>query len=75
MAQQKIRFNDADEIRQFVAAADKCDFAIDVCYHRTMLDAKSIVAIFSLGIYKTLTVKCHGESEEFQRTIQKFAVG
>lgn len=74
MAQQKIKFREADDIREFVNAAEKCDFDIDVCYNRVMVDAKSIMGIFSLGLYKILTVRCHGESEDFECAIRKFAV-
>lgn len=73
MAQQKIRFSAAEDITEFVNAASKCDFDIDISYDRAVVDAKSIMGIFSLGLYKTLTVQCHGESREFDRAIQKFA--
>lgn len=74
MAQQKIMFQEADDVREFVMAASRCDFDIDVAYNRAVVDAKSILGIFSLGLAKTLTVKCYGESEEFEQAIRKFAV-
>lgn len=74
MAQQKIRFHAAEDVKEFVKAAAKCNFDIDVSYNRAIVDAKSLLGIYSLGLANTLTVQCHGESPEFIHAIQKFCV-
>lgn len=76
MKQKQIKLNAADDVKELVKAASRCDFDIDVCYSsRIMVDAKSILGILSMDLNRILTVVCHGESREFDRTLQKFAVG
>ena len=74
MTQSKIKLNATEDVQEFVNAASKCDFDIDIYYNRFLIDAKSILGILSMDLTKVLTVYCHGESKEFERTLQKFAV-
>ena len=74
MTQSKIKLNAAEDVQEFVKAASKCDFDIDIYYNRFLIDAKSILGILSMDLTKVLTVDCHGENNEFERTLQKFAV-
>ena len=74
MTQSKIKLNAAEDVQEFVKAASKCDFDIDIYYNRFLIDAKSILGILSMDLTKVLTVDCHGENMEFERTLQKFAV-
>lgn len=71
---QKIKLNAAEDVQEFVNAASRCDFDIDISYNRITVDAKSILGILSMDLTRILTVKCHGESMEFNRTLKKFAV-
>ena len=43
MFEKKIRLSDTDEVKDFVNAAGKCDFDIDVFYNRAVIDAKSLL--------------------------------
>ena len=45
-----------DEVKDFVVAASKCDFDIDIAYNRYAVDAKSIVGVFGLDFSQILTV-------------------
>ena len=74
MTQSKIKLNATEEVQEFVNAVTKCDFDIDIYYNRFLIDAKSILGILSMDLTKVLTVECHGESKEFDRTLKKFAV-
>ena len=74
MSQSKIKLNATEEVQEFVNAATRCDFDVDVYYNRLLIDAKSILGVLSLDLTKVLTVDCHGESKEFNRTLKKFAV-
>lgn len=74
MSQRQIKLNAAEDVQEFVNAASRCEFDIDVFYNRILIDAKSILGVLSMDLTKVLTVKCHGESKEFDRTLQKFAV-
>ena len=75
MVEHKIRLNAAEDVREFVNAASKCDFDIDIFYNRIIIDAKSILGILSMDLTKNLTVKCYGENPHFNEVIAKFAVG
>ena len=74
MSQSKIKLNATEEVQEFVNAATRCDFDVDVYYNRFLIDAKSILGVLSLDLTKVLTVDCHGESKEFNRTLKKFSV-
>lgn len=66
--------NETADVKEFVQAASKCDFDVDISYNRVIIDAKSILGILSMDLTKVLTVTCHGEDHEFNRFLQKFAV-
>lgn len=70
---KKIRLNATEDVKEFVKAASKCDFDVDISYNRILIDAKSILGILSMDLTRVLTVDCHGESAEFNRTLKKFA--
>ena len=71
---QKIRLNETADVKEFVQAASKCDFDVDISYNRVIIDAKSILGILSMDLTRVLTVTCHGEDYEINRFLQKFAV-
>ena len=75
MVEHQIRLNAAEDVREFVNAASKCDSDIDIFFNRIIIDAKSILGILSMDLTKNLTVKCYGENPHFNEVIAKFAVG
>ena len=70
---KKIRLNATEDVKEFVKAASKCDFDVDISYNRILIDAKSILGILSMDLTKVLTVTCHGENHEFNCFLQKYA--
>ena len=62
---------DEKSAQEFVSAASRCNFDIDVFYNRIIIAAKSILGLLSLD----LTVKCYGEDENFNQVLSKYAVG
>ena len=74
MCQKQIKLNATEEVQEFVKAAGKCDFDIDVFSNRIIIDAKSILGILSMDLTRELTVRCYGESKRFNEVIAKFAV-
>ena len=70
MIERKIRLSDTEEVKEFVRAAGKCDFDIDVCYNRAVIDAKSLLGMLYLGLSKDLTVKYGGQNTGFENTVQ-----
>ncbi|MGN8631400.1 HPr family phosphocarrier protein [Blautia sp. HCP3S3_G3] len=74
MTERKIKFRKAEDVREFVNAASRCDFDIDIFYNRIIIDAKSILGVLSMDLTRVMTVKCYGEDKNFNKTIAKFAV-
>ena len=54
MMQRRIRLR-LEEVKDFVTAASRCDFDIDVFYNRFTVDAKSIVGVLGLDFEKVLS--------------------
>ena len=46
----KVQFTNADDVEEFVKAAGKCDFDIDILYQHVYIDAKSFLGILGLGL-------------------------
>ena len=65
MRTHKIRLR-VDEVKDFVAAATRCDFDIDISYNRFVVDAKSIVGVLGLDLNQILTVSYNGYDQEFE---------
>lgn len=73
MMERQIRLSKED-VQNFVHAASKCSFDIDIFYNRVIIDAKSILGVLSMDLNRVLTVKCYGEDHQFMNSIQKYAV-
>lgn len=63
-----------DEVRDFVAAATKCDFDIDIAYNSYTIDAKSIVGVLGLDLNRVLTVSYNGYDPVFEEYMKRFAI-
>lgn len=74
MMERQIKLNAVEDAKELAKAAGKCNFDIDIFYNRVIIDAKSILGILSLDFTRVLTVKCYGEDQRFNRTLDKFAV-
>ena len=73
MRTHKIRLR-VDEVKDFVAAATRCDFDIDISYNRFVIDAKSIVGVLGLDLNQILTVSYNGYDQEFEDYLNHFAI-
>ena len=73
MKQKRIMLPTVEEAKEFVAAASRCDFDIDVFYNRIIIDAKSLLAVLSLDLTRVLTVEYNGENEEFESFLEEKA--
>ena len=62
------------QVQDFVNAATKCDFDIDIYYNRYVVDAKSILGVFGLDLTKALTVEYNGYNEEFEQYLKSLAI-
>ena len=71
--QHKIKLR-PNEVKDFVSAARKCAFDVDISYNRFIVDAKSIIGVLGLNFNQILTVAYNGYDAEFESYLQKFAV-
>ena len=59
-----ISLSSINDVKSFVNIVSKYDFDIDLSSGRYVVDAKSIMGIFSLDLSKPITVDVHGQSCE-----------
>ncbi len=62
------------QVEEFVKAATKCDFDVDIYYNRYVVDAKSILGVFGLDLTKTLTVEYQGTNQQFEQYLNGLAI-
>lgn len=68
-----IRLTPAD-VQHFVSTASKCDFDIDICYNRYVVDAKSFLGVYGLNFDKPLTVSYDGCNLEFEEMLKGYTM-
>jgi phosphotransferase system HPr-like phosphotransfer protein len=62
------------QVKDFVNAATKCDFDVDIYYNRYVVDAKSILGVFGLDLTQKLTVEYSGHDQNFEQMLNSVAV-
>lgn len=63
-----------DMVQHFVNVTSKCDFDIDICYNRYVVDAKSFLGVYGLDFGKPLTVSYDGYNAEFEALLKEIAI-
>ena len=77
MSEFYISLSSIEDVRQFVNAATRCSCEVDVLSGRYVVDAKSIMGLFSLNLSHPVRVAVHGsdaQQAEFQQAVAAFAV-
>lgn len=74
MNEKHIRLQSRQEVQDFVEAAAQCNFDINISYDRVMIDAKSFLGVLGLGVSRVLTVSYCGTNNQFENTMEKYAV-
>ncbi len=64
MIEQKIMLSSIDDVKNFAAIAGTKKYDIDITSGRYIINAKSIMGIFSLDLTKPLTVVAHNEEDD-----------
>jgi phosphotransferase system HPr-like phosphotransfer protein len=71
-----VQLTSISDVKQFVNAACDQPFDIDIAAGRYVIDAKSIMGIFSLDLGKPIRVEVHGTEEDaagFYEKVKAFA--
>jgi phosphocarrier protein HPr len=74
METKKIKLLAPEDVKDFVKAAEKCNFDIDIYYNRVIIDAKSFLGIMSMDLSNALNVKYGGYNDDFEGVIKKYAL-
>ena len=65
----KISLNSIDKVKSFVNDITKYDYDFDLVSGRYVIDAKSIMGIFSLDLSKDIDLNIHAEGEEAENVL------
>ena len=60
----EISLNSIDKVKSFVNNINKFDFDFDLISGRYVIDAKSIMGIFSLDLSKPITLNIHADAPD-----------
>lgn len=76
MTTVQICLDSIDKVKSFVNAISGFDTEFDLISGRYVIDAKSIMGIFSLDLSKTITLNIHTETEsaEIMNAVKPFMV-
>ena len=73
MKEVNIILSSINDVKKFVNVVSKCDFDVDLTSERYVVDAKSIMGIFSLDLSKPIKVNIHSDDcDEFLAEIKEF---
>lgn len=61
MKSVQIKLSEAEKVKHFVNVVTKYDFEVDLRSGRFVVDAKSILGLFSLDLSKPITVEIHND--------------
>ena len=71
----KIRLSSIEAVRDFVEIVRKYDSEVDLSSGRYVVDAKSIMGIFSLDLSKPITLNAHtDDASVLRKEIDKFII-
>ena len=72
----KISLNSIDKVKSFVNEITKYDYDFDLVSGRYVIDAKSIMGIFSLDLSKPIDLAIHAESnlDEIMEALKPYLV-
>ncbi|MBE5956462.1 MAG: HPr family phosphocarrier protein [Lachnospiraceae bacterium] len=67
----KISLNSIDKVKTFVNEINRFDSEFDLVSGRYVIDAKSIMGIFSLDISKPIDLNIHDDSEQLNEILAR----
>lgn len=72
LQQVNVKFNNVEQIRQFVSVIDKFDTSFDLGSGRRVVDAKSILGVMALDLSEPLRLRYHSNDGEIEEKIAPF---
>ncbi len=76
MTNVQISLNSIDKVKSFVNAITQYDYDFDLISGRYVIDAKSIMGIFSLDLSKPIELAIHAENgiDEIMETLKPYLI-
>ena len=73
----KVSLNSIDKVKTFVNDINRFDFDFDLVSGRYVIDAKSIMGIFSLDLSKPIDLNIHADDkmDEILKVLEPYTVG
>ena len=69
MFQENVKFDTIAQVQKFVSTISKIDIDFDIVHDRYIIDAKSIMGIFSLDLSRPLKLNIHTEDEIIKNSV------
>lgn len=69
-----VSLNTIDKVKEFVHIASAIDCEMDLVSGRYVIDAKSIMGIFSMDLCKKLNLNIHSEDDSIAEKFRDFIV-
>ena len=70
-----IKLTQAEEVKEFVNTVNRYEYEMDLRAGRHVVDAQSILGIFSLDLSKPISLEVYSEQcDDLLRDIQRFTV-
>ena len=70
-----VALSSIEDVKQFVNAANECACEVDVLSGRYVINAKSIMGLFSINLAQPVRVEVHGTDEQgaaFETSVSSF---
>ncbi len=75
MIEKKLLLDHYEKVKQFVAIAASKDYDIELLSGKYVVDAKSIIGVFSLDLTKPVTMVAHCEMvSDLMRQVKPFLI-
>ncbi|MBR4590370.1 MAG: HPr family phosphocarrier protein [Bacteroidaceae bacterium] len=73
-----ISINTIDKVKRFVNLTNRCEADVDIISGRLLVDAKSIMGIFSMDLTRPMTLIVHESNieklEEYKKLFEEFII-
>lgn len=73
-----ISINTIDKVKRFVNLTNRCEVDVDIISGRLLVDAKSIMGIFSMDLTRPMTLRVHESNieklEEYKKMFEEFII-
>ena len=70
----KVSLNSIDKVKQFVNDINRYSYDFDLVSGRYVIDAKSIMGIFSLDLSQPIDLNIHAEGIELEEVLKALSV-